>query len=164
VKDGAWAMATPATNNRTNSGTNSRIVNTLTWAFWSGASDMNPFETVLAFFDAINERDPDKLAALMTQDHVFIDSLGNSVLGREKMRVGWRAYFAMCLDYRASHEDIFHNGNIVAAFGSAGGTIDKTKWQTPAAWRAVVRDGLVQEFRVYADNKPVYDILTKSSR
>jgi uncharacterized protein (TIGR02246 family) len=125
---------------------------------------MNPVETVLAFFDAINERDPDKLAALMTEDHVFIDSLGNSVRGREKMRAGWRAYFAMCPDYRVSHEDIFHNGDTVAAFGSAGGTIDKTKWQTPAAWRAAVHGGLIQEFRVYADNKPVYDILAKSPK
>jgi len=27
---------------------------------------------------------------------------------------------------------------------------------------AVVQDGLVKEWRVYADNKPVYDILAKS--
>ena len=125
---------------------------------------MNPVETLLAFFDAINGHDPDKLASLMTPDHAFIDSLGNSVRGREKMRAGWRAYFAMCPDYRISHEDIFHTGNIVAVFGSAGGTISENKWQTPAAWRAVLRDGLIQEFRVYADNKPVYDILAKSAK
>jgi hypothetical protein len=35
----------------------------------------------------------------------------------------------------------------------------ENKWETPAAWRALVRDGLIQEFRIYADNKPVYDIL-----
>jgi hypothetical protein len=34
----------------------------------------------------------------------------------------------------------------------------------PAAWRAVVRDGMIQEFRVYADNKPVYDIPAKSAK
>ncbi len=125
---------------------------------------MNPVETVLAFLNAINQDDPDKLAKLMTEDHVFIDALGNSVRGREKMRAGWRGYFAMCPDYRVSHEDIFHNGNTVAVFGSAGGTISANKWQTPAAWRAVVHDGLIQEFRVYADNKPVYDILAKGAK
>jgi ketosteroid isomerase-like protein len=114
---------------------------------------------------------PDKLAALMTEDHVFIDSLGKSSHGREKMRDGWRAYFAMCPDYWVSHEDIFHTGNTVAAFGSAGGTIrvsgellPDNKWQAPAAWRALVRNGLMQEFRVYADNKPVYDILAKPAK
>jgi len=125
---------------------------------------MNPVETVLAFLNAINQDNPDKIAELMTEDHVFTDALGNSVRGREKMRAGWRGYFAMCPDYRVSHEDIFHNGNTVAVFGSAGGTISENKWQIPAAWRAVVLNGLVQEFRVYADNKPVYDILAKSAK
>jgi ketosteroid isomerase-like protein len=132
---------------------------------------MSPVETLLAFFNAINQQDPDQLAALMTEDHVFIDALGNSVRGRENMRAGWRGYFAMCPDYRVSHEDIFHHGNIVAAFGSAGGTIRvngelpaENKWQTPAAWRVVVRELLIQEFRVYADNKPVYDILAKPAK
>jgi hypothetical protein len=32
-----------------------------------------------------------------------------------------------------------------------------------AAWLAIVEDGLVKEWRVYADNKPVYDILAKSN-
>ena len=130
---------------------------------------MSPVETVLAFFNAINEQD--QLAALMTEDHIFIDPLGNSVHGRENMRVGWRGYFAMCPDYRVSYENTFHDGSIVAAFGSAGGTIGvngellpENQWQTPAAWRVVVRDGLMQEFRVYADNKPVYDILAKLAK
>ena len=125
---------------------------------------MNPVETVLAFLNAINHHDSDQLADLMTEDHVFIDSLGASVHGREKMRIGWRAYFAFCPDYRVSHNDIFHTGNKVAVFGSAGGTIREIRWETPAAWRVVVHDGLIQEFRVYADNKPVYDILPKSAK
>jgi ketosteroid isomerase-like protein len=129
---------------------------------------MSPTETVLQFMDRINQRDVDKLAELMTEDHVFTDSLENSVHGREKMREGWRGYYAFCPDYWVSHEDIFENGNLVAVFGSAGGTIaangklpPENKWQTPAAWRALVDKGLVKEWRVYADNKPVYDIIAK---
>jgi ketosteroid isomerase-like protein len=132
---------------------------------------MNPVEVALAFFDAINRHDIDRLAGLMTDDHIFIDSLGKSVRGREAMRAGWRGYFAMCPDYWVSHDDIFHSGNIVAAFGSTGGTIranqelsPENKWQTPAAWSVVVHAGLIQEFRVYADNKPVYDILARGGR
>lgn len=129
---------------------------------------MNPVDTVLQFLERINRRDPDRLAELMTEDHLFIDSLGQAVRGRDKMRAGWRAYYAFCPDYWVSHEAIMQNGNQVAVFGAAGGTIaangrllPENKWRTPAAWLAVVEGGLVKEWRVYADNKPVYDIVAR---
>jgi len=130
---------------------------------------MTSVETVLHFLEAINLRDADKLAELMTEDHVFIDSLGQSVKGRESMRLGWRGYYAFCPDYWVSHEEIFPNGNLVAVFGAAGGTIaaagklpQENKWRISAAWLAIVDRDLVKQWRVYADNKPVYDILAKS--
>jgi ketosteroid isomerase-like protein len=132
---------------------------------------MSPPETVLHFLDRINQRDVDKLAELMTEDHIFMDSLGQSVRGRDKMRAGWEGYYAFCPDDWVSHEEILQNGNLVAVFGSAGGTIaakgelpPENKWRTPAAWLAVVDKGLVKEWRVYADNKPVYDIANQSAR
>lgn len=45
--------------------------------------------------------------------------------------------------------------------GEAGGSIDDVAWRTPAAWKAMIRDGKVTEWRVFADNKPVYEILAK---
>jgi ketosteroid isomerase-like protein len=130
---------------------------------------MNPTDVVLRFLERINQHDADKLAELMTEDHVFTDSLGNAVNGREKMRLGWRGYYAICPDYWVSHEEIFAHGDRVAIYGAAGGTIaangrmlPQNKWRTPAAWLAMVENGLVKEWRVYADNKPVYDIIARS--
>jgi ketosteroid isomerase-like protein len=130
---------------------------------------VNIIEVVLHFMERINRRDASGLADLMTEDHVFIDSLGHSVQGREAMRIGWQGYFAFCPDYWVSHEQIFASGNSVAVYGAAGGTIAagdrlpvENQWRTPAAWRAVVDAGLVRQWRVYADNKPVYDIIAKS--
>ena len=130
---------------------------------------MSPVETVLEFINRINQRDADKLAELMTEDHVFIDGLGQAVRGRENMRAAWRGYYAFCPDYWVSHEVILSHRDVVAVFGSAGGTIaangelpPENKWRTPAAWLAIVEDGLVKQWRVYADNKPVYDIMAKS--
>jgi ketosteroid isomerase-like protein len=120
---------------------------------------MTPTQTVLEFLDRINQHDADKLVELMTDDHVFLDSLGNQNHGREKMRAGWSGYFGMCPDYWVSHEELFEKGDWVAAIGVAGGTIRGKQWKTPAAWLAVVENGRVKEWRVYADNKPVYDIL-----
>jgi ketosteroid isomerase-like protein len=101
---------------------------------------MAPTETVLAFMDRINQRDPDKLAELMTEDHVFIDSLGQTMRGRETMRKGWQGYYAFCPDYWVSQEDIFESRNIVAVFGAAGGTLSvngkmppENKWRISAA-------------------------------
>lgn len=130
---------------------------------------MSPIEITLQFMDAINRHEADALAALMTDDHVFVDSLGNKVQGREKMKTGWHGYFALCPDYWVTHEAIFGDGNSVAVFGAAGGTIavngklpPENKWRTPAAWLTIVENGLVKEWRVYADNKPVYDIMAKA--
>jgi ketosteroid isomerase-like protein len=129
----------------------------------------DPVEIVRAFFDAINAHDPDRLAELMADGHVFTDSLGASIRGRQNMHQGWRGYFAFCPDYRVSHEAIFRDGERVSAFGSAGGTVcvngqttAENKWHIPAAWRVVVHGGRIGEFQVYADNRPVYDILAKS--
>src|SRR5579862_7528014 len=129
---------------------------------------MTPVEIVIQFMDLINRRDPDQLAELMTEDHLFIDSLGQSVRGREKMRAGWRGYFAFCPDYWMSRETLFADGDTVAVFGLAGGTIAENgalpagnQWRVTAAWLARVGNGRVKEWRVYADNKPVYDIVAR---
>jgi ketosteroid isomerase-like protein len=129
---------------------------------------MTATETVLEFMECINRKDVETLAALMTEDHVFVDSLGQAVSGRNNMRAGWRGYFAFCPDYWVSHEAIFEERSRVAVFGAAGGTVavDKkmlpeNKWRTPAAWLAIVEHGMVKEWRVYADNKPVYEIMAR---
>ena len=127
-------------------------------------------DVVLEFLNCINRHDADKLAECLSADHEFIDSLGHQVNGRENMRSGWRGYFAFCPDYWVSHERIFTSGQRVAIFGAAGGTIAadgqlplENQWTISAAWLAVVENGLIRQWRVYADNKPVYDILARST-
>jgi ketosteroid isomerase-like protein len=128
----------------------------------------NPVEVVLMFLEKINQHDVDGLVSLMSKQHVLVDSLGSRFQGQEKLRAGWQSYFKMCPDYTVSHEEIFAHGNIVAVFGSAGGTIaaksglkPENRWRVPAAWMATIKDGKLEEWRVYADNKPVYEILNR---
>jgi len=131
---------------------------------------MSPAETVIEFMNRINQRDADKLSELMTGDHTLIDALGQTVSGRDSVRAAFQAYYGLCPDYWVTHEGCFEDRNLVAVFGTAGGTIavngelrPENKWRTPAAWLAVVENGLVKEWRVYADNKPVYEILAKAA-
>jgi ketosteroid isomerase-like protein len=114
------------------------------------------------FADKINAHDTQGLIALMSADHVFIDSSGNTVT-RPAIDTGWSAYFAMVPDYWIRIDSAVCEGDVVALFGSAGGTYvpkvgaikQENRWETPAAWLATVRDGKVSQWRVYCDNEPI---------
>ena len=108
---------------------------------------------------AINGHDVAALTALMAANFVFVDALGNRVEGARSMEAGWRGYFAMCPDYWIHPDHVLAEGDTILGAGEAGGTIDSEAWRIPAAWKAVIRGGSVVEWRVFADNKPVYEIL-----
>ena len=123
---------------------------------------MTPLEVVRAFVDRINAHDVDGLAALMTEDHRFIDSLGQAVHGRKAVRAGWDQYLGMVRDYRLLADEWLCDGSVVVLLGTAEGNCSPDgarkpagSWTTPAAWRAVVRGGQLAEWRVYADNEPI---------
>jgi ketosteroid isomerase-like protein len=122
---------------------------------------MQPEEVFALFVTAINRHDVQGLTALMAPGHIFIDSLGRRVEGAVSMEAGWRGYFALCPDYWIRADNVMEVDGVVLAAGQAGGSIDKIAWQTPAAWKATIRDGTVAEWQVFADNKPVYDILSR---
>lgn len=123
-------------------------------------------DVAMAFVVKINEHDADGLVALMKPDHVFTDALNNTFQGAEKMRQGWKGYFAMFPDYAIEISEELDRGNVVAMFGTARGTFvvngvlsRENFWEIPAAWKAVVNDGLVAEWRVYCDNDPARKIM-----
>ena len=129
---------------------------------------MNAIETVLKFEQAINSRKVDDVIALVTEDSVFIDSLGNRIEGTSKLRNAWTGYFKMVPDYSISHSEIFANDETVCVFGTAQGTFSKGAelkkedfWTTPAAWRAVVRKGKISVWQVFADNEPIRAVMRK---
>ena len=122
---------------------------------------MSPVEILKQWLAAINGHDVSALKALMAADHVFVDSLGNRVDGARSMEAGWRGYFATCPDYWIREDCSMAEGERMLVAGEAGGTIDGQSWRTPAAWKVVIRDGRVVEWHVFADNKPVYEILRR---
>ena len=119
--------------------------------------------TLTLWLAAINAHDVIALADLMAPDFIFVDSLGNQVNGAKAMEAGWRGYFAMCPDFWVRADSVIAEGDLALLNGEAGGTIDGELWRIPSAWKAVIRDGRVIEWRVFADNKPVYEILSRRS-
>ena len=121
-------------------------------------------QLIEAFVEAINARDVDALAALMSTDHTFIDAHGNEVVGRGKMLAGWRGYFEWFPDYEIEVVQIFENGHEFGLFGYAGGSFrgnPEQSWRLPAAWKAVVRDQRVALWQVYADTKIPFEIIER---
>jgi ketosteroid isomerase-like protein len=121
------------------------------------------------FVEAVNSCDVDKVLAHVSDNHVFVDSLGFRTSGRGAVREAWLAYFKMVPDYRITLDQVIEQGEVVVAFGMATGTWKngagpqpENRWSTPAAWRIVVRAGQVAEWRVYADNEPLRAIARRN--
>ena len=126
---------------------------------------MTPQKVAERFVTTINAHDVECLATLMTSDHRFIDSLGAVVEGRDSMRDGWKFYFTMVPDYHleinrcfsaeTAKDEMMLVGIASGSYWSDGVKRPNSGWSTPVALRAVVRDGQIAEWQVYADNEPI---------
>ncbi len=126
---------------------------------------------VRAFVEAINARNVEAITDLMTEDHTFVDSMGTVASGRRSMATGWAGYFRMFPDYEIRIDAILADGPLVAAFGSAAGTyngsrglVPANRIEMPAAWRAIVADGKIKRWQVYADWTEGHRIIDEDKR
>ena len=146
-------------------------------------------EVAHLFVRAINRHDVSALADMMTSEHRFIDSLGNVVVGQHEARRGWAGYFGIVPDYAVTILESYGAGPVVIMLGSAKGTFvppppppsyypptqlkavtkpdtelkPENAWKTPVAFRVLIEKGRVAEWRVYADNEPIRELMRKSS-
>jgi uncharacterized protein (TIGR02246 family) len=129
---------------------------------------LNATHPAQRFVESINSHDVDAIAALLTSDHRFVDSLGNVTEGREALRAGWRQYFHMVPDYKIEIERALADGPHVVLLGVAGGTYTpdgtlhaRNAWSTPVALHALIHEGLIAEWQVYADNEPMRERMVR---
>jgi ketosteroid isomerase-like protein len=122
--------------------------------------------TALKFVNEINRHDLESIVAMVSDDHLFIDSLGQELRGKLRVREGWSGYLALFPDYHIGIKEWFQNGRIVGMFGQASGTFAvngnlpaENRWRIPAAWRVVVRDAQIAHWQVFADNEPVWKVM-----
>ena len=133
--------------------------------------ESDPERVALRFVNEINRHDVAALVELMAPDFRYVDGLGQEVRGRERVRDGWTAYFGQFPDYRVVIRDHMALGAVVALFGTATGTLaeggdlsSRNRWSLPVAWRAVVREGRVEEWQVYTDSEPVRKLTMAKER
>jgi ketosteroid isomerase-like protein len=103
----------------------------------------------LRFNECINNRDLRGLAALMTDDHTFIDSASASVHGKSRVVEAWRGFFALFPDYRTIFELVESRDQLVAIMGRS--TCSEPQLNGPALWTAKIRGNQVAEWCVYKD-------------
>ena len=129
---------------------------------------MTALEVAEAFVTVINSRDVDRLAYLMTADHVFIDADGAEHAGRDRMQQAWREYFDLIPDFRIKVTDHFVTNQTVVFLGQADGMFvhggelkPENHWTVPAAWRVIIDTELVAVWQLYANQHSMHEILKR---
>ena len=126
-------------------------------------------KVVFDFADAISHADVDKIYSLMADDHLFIDSQGNKLKGKERMKKAWTEYFGLFPDYKIEIDEVFEKDSLICILGFASATYknihnenDSNHWRIPAAWKAIIKDNQIKHWQVYADNLIVMDIINRN--
>lgn len=121
---------------------------------------------VLKFIEKINEADVAGMGGLMSDEHIFIDNIGNEMSGKEKMKEAWKSYYDLFPDYKIEVSEIFQNGGTFLLYGIASGSFQNRKekdahYSIPAAWKALVENDRIKLWQVFADTKVQFDIIQK---
>ena len=132
---------------------------------------MTPYETAMAFVDAINSKDVDRLVDLMTDDYKFINGDGSEHQGKEHMKAGWKEHLEIIPDLTLSISEHFEENYIVVLLGWSSGTIiqngelkTENSWRVPSAWRVVVGSGKVAVWQLYANQCALHEIYDRINK
>ena len=124
----------------------------------------SPLQVALIFVDAINEHDPEAIVKLMTDDHEFVDAIGNIYSGKETMLEAWKNYFKTFPDYKiaiknkfAARDEVMFGGDISGCHN--GVRSEETCFFLPAAFMAVINGEKVRLWQVFADTKKQFDVI-----
>jgi hypothetical protein len=103
----------------------------------------------LKFVEAINRGDSKALIKLQTEDFTLVDAEGGVFHGRS----GWEDYFSAYPKYKIHVQKILTGGNGVAIIGKTTGSQvpPEIEEKETVLWTAEIRDGLVEEWRLYTD-------------
>ena len=113
---------------------------------------MDPRALTLKFNEHINNRDLDGLAALMTDDHAFIDTANHAIRGKVRCLEAWRGFFTSFPDYRNEFDLLVVEDNTVSVVGHSH--CSDARLNGPALWVARTSAGKLAEWRVYEDTAP----------
>jgi predicted ester cyclase len=131
----------------------------------------NMKQTVLAFIDRINQHDVEGIVHMLSDDYHFVNSAGDKFAGRDFMRETWQSQFSQHPDFKLRVQRVIADDEGVAVFGWSEGTYapdgifrDENRWEVPAAFLGVARDGKMTHWEVYSDASIVFDLMKSVAR
>ena len=114
-------------------------------------------ETTFRYVEHINRQDVERLTQGMTEDHRFVDSSGDEVVGRDPMTDGWIDYFRMCPDYIIHVSEFHQQGNRVFLMGQTTGSHLDLPWreefQDKVIWIADVKGDRISLWKILGDTE-----------
>jgi ketosteroid isomerase-like protein len=111
----------------------------------------DPIAVASSFNDRINAQDLAGLSALMSDNHVFIDSANNAIKGRTACIEAWRGFFGAFPDYRNRFDQMQALGGLVVVVGRS--LCSDRRLNGPALWTVRIGVTGVSEWRVYEDTR-----------
>ena len=111
---------------------------------------LTPAAAANEFNSCINDANLRALASLMSEDHRFIDSQGNTVSGKSACIAAWSGFFSAFPGYRNTFDAFHEFGNTVTITGRSD-CPDHPELTGPAIWSATVMADRLTEWRVYLD-------------
>lgn len=113
-------------------------------------TSQDPAAVARRYVEAIDARDLDALADLMTSNHWFIDTGRNAMRGQRAARDAWDRFLREFPDYEIRIDDIDVRGNDVLLVGHA--TCSEPKLTGPTIWEATIDDDRVALWRTHMDS------------
>ena len=97
----------------------------------------------------ITENDVDGISRLITDNHVFTDSAGTTISGKQAVLAAWNGFFAAFPGYRNAFKHYAERGDSIAIAGRSFSS--DPRLDGPALWRAVLTDGKLSAWEVHDD-------------
>lgn len=108
----------------------------------------------------INDHNVDGIYILMSDDHTFIDALGNKTQGRDKAKNQWEIIFDVFPNYKIIINNVMENATVFLADGNVEATLKKIKndqnndhYKLPAAWKAEIENGKIKSWQIFSDTQ-----------
>ena len=117
----------------------------------------DPKLTVLQFNECINNQDPDGLASLMTDKVRLIAGEETTQKGKVEVKNAWIQFFNLCPDYKNHFTRIESKDDRVVIIGFS--TSSNKELDGPALWTALIKNDLIDEWRILDDTKENRNLL-----